>query len=545
MGCIAAAALLPSSAAAQQQRLTILHTSDLHGSVLAWDDFRDQPAQGSLAQVSTLVTAIRAESEDPVLVLDSGDTIQGTPLEQFAHIRWSEPSPTISAMNQVAYDAMAVGNHEFNFGLDVLRRAQNQADFPFLSANTIDASTGKTAFPPYRIVRAGEVTIGILGLVTPNIPGWERPEHYRGLVFRPMDEVAREQVAHLRQIEGCDLVVVLAHTGFERDLDDGSPSNTEAEDWAWRLSEIPGIDLLLTGHTHTDIPPRMISGTLVSQPHARARLLTRIDLELELGADGWEISSWDGRNIPLEGVASDPVLETSMAALHRRVAEALDGPVGEISQGLSVAGCRLRDCAASDLIHQVQLEASGAELSLSSLLTDRTPDLAAGSVTWRWIYSFYVYPNTLVKVTVTGAQVVDILEHAARYYQGMDCSPDGACAVLTDPSIPRYNVDTMAGVSYRVDPTRPVGKRVHGVRVAGRSINLDQVFTLVCNNYRAAGGGGYPHLADAEPVWRSSEEMTDLIGDFLAKKGSWQPEIDNNWWLGPAVVTERQAPTHR
>ena len=506
MGCAAATTLLPSLAAAQEQRLTLLHTSDLHGSVLAWDDFRDQPAEGSIAQVSTLVKAIRSSSDDPVLLLDSGDTIQGTPLEQFAHIRWSEPSPTIAAMNHVAYDAMAVGNHEFNFGLDVLRRAETQADFPFLSANTVNASTGEPAFPAYRVIRAGEVKVGILGLVTPNIPGWERPEHYRGLVFRPMDEVAREQVAQLREKEGCDLVVVLAHTGFEKDLDDGSPTGTEAEDWAWRLAQIEGIDVLLTGHTHTDIPPRMISGTLVSQPRARARLLTRIDLELERGADGWRISSWDGRNLPLEGVASDPVLENSMAALHRRVAEALDGPVGEITRGLSVAGCRLRDCAASDLIHQVQLEASGAELSLSSLLTDRTPDLAAGSVTWRWIYSFYVYPNTLVKVTVTGAQVVDILEHAARYYQGMDCSPDGTCAVLTDSSIPHYNVDTMAGLSYRVDPTLPVGERVHDVRIDGRTIELDRKFTLVCNNYRAAGGGGYPHLAQTEPVWQSSEE---------------------------------------
>ncbi len=334
------------------------------------------------------------------MLFDSGDTIQGTPFEQFPHVRWSEPSPTIAAMNLIGYDAMAVGNHEFNFGLEVLRRAEDQAEFPFLSANTIDLATDEPAFPTHMVIEADEIRIGVVGLVTPNIPGWEQPEHYRGLAFLPMDEVAREQIRLLRDAEGCDLVVVLAHTGFERDLDDGAASGTEIEDFGWRLAQIPGIDVLLTGHTHQDIPPRDLHGTIVSQPRARAHLLTRIDLELELRDGDWQIASWEGRNLTLDGVTPDPVIAGTMAELHERVAEALDGPVGLVGEPVSVAGCRLHDCAALDLIHQVQLEASGADLSLASLLTDRTPDLPAGPVTWRWIYAFYVYPNTLVKVAV-------------------------------------------------------------------------------------------------------------------------------------------------
>ena len=539
VGCALAATLASPFAAAQHQRLTLLHTSDLHGSVLPWDDFRNRPADGSLAQVATLVEEIRSEGESTVLVLDSGDTIQGTPLEQFPHVRWSEPSPTIAAMNLIGYDAMAVGNHEFNFGLEVLRRAENQADFPFLSANTIDKTTTEPAFPTHMVIEADEIRVGIIGLVTPNIPGWERPEHYRGLAFRAMDEVAREQIAILREKEGCDLVVVLAHTGFERDPDDTTSSGTDHEDFAWRLAHIPGIDVLLTGHTHRDIPPRELGGAIVSQPSARARLLTRIDIELENKDVGWRIASWEGRSIPLKGVTPDATVATTMAELHERVADTLDGPVGLVGEPVNVAGCRLHDCAALDLIHQVQLEASGADLSLASLLTERTPDLPAGPVTWRWIYAFYVYPNSLVKVAVTGAEIKDILEHAARYYTGLDCEPSGDCTLLTDPTIPHYNVDTMAGVSYRVDPTQEVGHRVRDLRIRGRAVDLHDTFTLVCNNYRAAGGGGYPHLVDAETVWQSSEEMTDLIGDFIETSGSWQAEVDNNWWIGPAIKAER------
>jgi 2',3'-cyclic-nucleotide 2'-phosphodiesterase/3'-nucleotidase len=541
VGCAFVATLTPASAAAQHQRLTLLHTSDLHGSVMPWDDFRNTAADGSLAQLSTLVSEIRETGDQPVLVLDSGDTIQGTPFEQFPHVRWSEPSPTIAAMNHIGYDAMAVGNHEFNFGLDVLARARAQADFPFLSANTIEESSSQPAFPTHMVIEAGEVRVGVIGLVTPNIPGWERPEHYRGLVFRPMDEVAAEVARRLREDEGCDLIVALAHTGFEIDLEDGSATGTDHEDFGWRLSKVPGIDVLLTGHSHTNIPPRELHGTIVSQPRARARFLTRIDLDLERTADGWQIASWKGDNIPTTGVRPDPTLVAKMTGLHRRVAETLDGPVGTVGSDVSVAGCRIIDCAALDLVHQVQLEASGADLSLASLLTDRTPDLPAGPVTWRWVYSFYVYPNTLVKVAVTGAEVVEILEHAARYYAGLDCHQTEGCTVLTDPTVPHYNVDSMAGLSYRIDPTREVGHRVRDVRIRGRAIDLHREFTLVCNNYRAAGGGGYPHLADAVPVWQSSEEMTDLIGDFIDRAGDWQPTIDNNWWIGRTVVAEQPA----
>ncbi|HHQ48232.1 MAG TPA: hypothetical protein ENK19_05040, partial [Acidobacteria bacterium] len=140
-----ALATAPPLLAAQpaRQHLTVLHTSDIHGSVLPFDDARNRPADGSLAQVATLVKEIREKAHDPVLLLDSGDTIQGTPLEQFVDVRWGEPSPTIAAMNAMGYQAMAVGNHEFNFGLEVLRRAERQAHFPFLSANSVEAATGE------------------------------------------------------------------------------------------------------------------------------------------------------------------------------------------------------------------------------------------------------------------------------------------------------------------------------------------------------------------------------------------------------------------
>jgi len=546
--CFFAVVVLASASAAvgdeNTAMLTILHTSDLHGAVLPFNDYANRPSnRGSLAQVATLVENIRAASNHPVLVLDSGDTLQGTPLEQFTHVRWGEPSPTIEAMNRIGYQAMAVGNHEFNFGLEVLRRAEAQATFPFLSANTIRAGTVEPAFPPYAVLDAGPLKVGVLGLITPNIPGWEKAENYAGLEFQPMDEAARRWVSRLRDDEGCDLVVVIAHTGFEGDIETGEFDGTEHENFVLRLTEIPGIDVLLTGHTHDDIPPRLVRGVFVSQPAARARMLTRIDLRLELGEEGWRITERLGENLSSSEARADTEFMAAFTLTHQRVQTALDGPVGEVTDDVRVDRCRLEDCAAVDLIHAAQLEASGAELSLAALLNAHAPPLAQGPVSWRWIHSFYVYPNSLVAVRLTGDQVRDVLEHAARYYDGLDCPAEGGCTVLIDAAIPLYNVDNMAGLHYRIDPTRPEGSRIRDLRYDGLPLDPHATFTVVCNSYRAAGGGLFPHLDTAEVAWRSSEEMTDLIGDYLNRHRPWRPAVDGNWRIGRDVAAEEEPVT--
>jgi 2',3'-cyclic-nucleotide 2'-phosphodiesterase/3'-nucleotidase len=507
--------------------------------VLPFDDYANRPSdRGSLAQIATLVKEIRSTTNHPVTMLDSGDTIQGTPLEQFTFVRWGEPSPTIDAMNRIGYQAMAVGNHEFNFGLEVLERARKQAEFPFLSANILHAGTQEPAFQPYAVFEQGPIRVGVLGLTTPNVPGWEKAENYRGLVFEPMDTAARRWVPVLRDEESCDVVVVLAHTGFERDPDTGEADGTDHENFVWRLTAVPGIDVLLTGHTHDDIPPRVVNGVLVSQPAARARILTRIDLRLERNDEGWHITGRQGENLECTGVAADPEITGAFTLAHQRVQAALDAPVGEVSGDVRVDRCRLEDCAAVDLLHEVQMDASGADLSLAALLNTNAPALLAGPVNWRWIHAFYVYPNTLVAVRLTGAQVRDVLEHAARYYDGLECAPEG-CTVVTDAGIPHYNVDNMAGVEYRIDPTRPEGSRIRDLRYNGLPLDPEAEFIVACNSYRAAGGGFYPHLATAEVVWRSSEEMPDLIGDYLDSHRPWRPAVDGNWFIGRNMVAEK------
>jgi 2',3'-cyclic-nucleotide 2'-phosphodiesterase/3'-nucleotidase len=518
------------SDAADTVHLTILHTSDLHGRVLPRDFARDAEAGGSLSRVSAAVERLRESVDHPMLLLDSGDTIQGSAFEGILSVEMAGRSPTVEAMNAIGYDAMAVGNHEFNYGLEVLRRAEADAEFPLLGANVVDETSGDPAFPPYAVRAVGDLRVGVLGLVTPNIPNWEEPANYRGLRFEDMAEAAAKWVPRLRQDEGCDLVIVLSHAGFGRDLDGDGSYAGGLEDQSWRVAQVEGVDLVLTGHTHRDIPPRLLDGVIVSQPLDRGRRLTRIDLELARSGAGWSISHWSGENLDLESSPRDRALEARFAERAEAVEARLGQPLTRVTDPVTVAGCRVADCAAVDLIHAVQLEASGAEVSLASLLTDRTPDLAAGPVTRRWVQALYVYPNTLRSVRLTGAQLRDVLEHSARYYEGLRCD-DSGCRVVPAAGIPGYNVDSAQGVTYGIDPSRPVGDRIVGLRFRGDPVDPDREFTVVCNNYRAAGGGAFPHLPDAPVVWRSSAEVATLMAQYLTGLGEWTSESDQNWFV--------------
>ena len=206
--------------------VTVLQTTDLHGNLVAWDYARSRESDVGLARVATRVAAIRRETPN-VLLVDTGDTIQGTPIE-YMHARrgGKGPDPTMAVMNAMGYVAMAVGNHEFNYGMAVLRRAEKDAKFPWLSANTRNAKDGSPAFPEYAVREAGGVRVGLLGLTTPNIPSWEPEANRPGLSWEDPVETAKRLVPVLRGRERCDAVVVLFHSGLEADPVTGEPNGT-------------------------------------------------------------------------------------------------------------------------------------------------------------------------------------------------------------------------------------------------------------------------------------------------------------------------------
>src|SRR5678815_1421584 len=233
-------------------QITILGTTDLHGNINPIDYYTNKPDNRGLAKVATLISRVRKEQPN-VLLIDSGDTIQGSPLESF-HSRKNNVriDPMMLVMNSLNYDAMTVGNHEYNFGLKVLEKARGEAKFPWLSANTYDKTTQKPHYKPYIVKDVAGVKIGILGLTTPGIPNWDNPPNYAGLEFHEPVAEARKWVAELRTKERVDVVVIAMHMGLGEDLRTGeaNPGQVPHENEAIAIAkEVPGVDVIFMGHT--------------------------------------------------------------------------------------------------------------------------------------------------------------------------------------------------------------------------------------------------------------------------------------------------------
>lgn len=532
--CVTAGFPQQGQVATERVQITILGTTDLHGNINPIDYYTNKPDNRGLAKVATLIKRIRGEQPN-VLLIDSGDTIQGSPLESF-HSRKNNqpPDPMMLVMNTLKYDAMTVGNHEYNFGLKVLEKARQEAQFPWLSANTYETRTGKTHYQPYLIRDVAGVKIGILGLTTPGIPNWDNPPNYAGLEFHNPIPEAMKWVAVLRGKEKVDVVVVAMHMGLGEDLRTGevSPGQVPHENDAVQIAkQVPGIDVIFMGHTHRDVPSLYINGVLITQANAWGRHLARADMYLEKSTSGWRVYAKAARTIPTDDrVEADPEVVKLAEPYDRETQAWLGRTIGESAADLSAKDARFRDTAILDLIQKVQLEAGNADVSMVASFNSEAR-IAKGPVSVRDIAGLYVYENTLAVLEVTGQQLKAALEHSAEYFKTY--VPGKPITEQINEKIPSYNFDIAEGVNYELDISKPIGQRIQNLTFKGQPVKPDQKFRLATNNYRVNGGGGYEMYKAAPVVYRSSEEIRELIIDWLEKHKTVPIEPNNNWKLVP------------
>lgn len=372
----------------QTVTLTLLSTTDIHGHIEPFDDLTRRPANWGLAKIATLVRQVRAEKPN-VILLDCGDLIEGTPLAYyFAAKDTAAPNPVVAAMNRLDYTAMAVGNHDFNFGLNALWRAKSQANFPWLAANLEQKSAGGTGyFPPYAIKTVAGVRVGIVGFVTPAVPHWEIPEHYRGYEFEPIADAARRVIPQLRR--QADLVVAIVHSGLDRDPVTGRKFRVTypEENVAWELAEEnPAIDVEFFGHTHQEMPELFVNGVLLAQARNWGQSLAEADVTMQRdGAGGWRVVSKHSHTIPVTTVVEpDAGIEKLDAHDNLLVQRYLDTPIGSTAQALSGTTGRIDDNALVDLIHAVQMFEGKADVSLATIFIP-SAEFRAGRVTIRQI----------------------------------------------------------------------------------------------------------------------------------------------------------------
>lgn len=515
-------------------QITILGTTDLHGNLLPIDYYTNKPDNRGLAKVATLIKRIRKEHPN-VLLVDSGDTIQGTPLESF-HGRKNNkpPDPMMLVMNSLNYDAMAVGNHEYNFGLKVLEKARSEANFPWLSANTYDIAKQQPHYKPYIVKEVAGVRVGILGLTTPGVPNWDNPPNYAGLEFHNPITEARKWVAELRDKEKADIVVIAMHMGLGEDLSTGEvrPGQVAHENEAISIAkEVPGVDVIFMGHTHREVPSVYINGVLLTQANHRGRHLARTDVYLQKTDTGWRVYAKSARTLATnDAVEPDPEVAKLVEPYDNETQGWLAKVIGESAEELTAKEARFRDTAILDLIQKVQLEAGKADVSMVASFNTQAR-IAKGPVSVRDIAGLYVYENTLVVLEVTGQQLKDALEHSAKYFKTY--VPGKSASDLVDEKIPAYNFDIAEGVTYELDISKPVGDRIRNLRFRGHPLSPTRKLRLATNNYRVNGGGGYTMYKNAPVVYRSSEEIRELIIDWLEKNKTVPVKPNNNWRLVP------------
>ncbi|GHA82496.1 bifunctional metallophosphatase/5'-nucleotidase [Streptomyces termitum] len=553
----AAAAPAPRPKPAKRYSFTVMGTTDLHGNVFNWDYFTDKEFDDKahndvgLAKISTLVKKVRAEKgRGNTLLIDAGDTIQGTQLSYYyAKVdpitKTGGPvHPMARAMNAIGYDAAALGNHEFNYGIPVLRRFEEQCDFPLLGANALDAKTLRPAFAPYsihrlRTPRGRDVRVAVLGLTNPGIAIWDKANVTGKMVFPGLEEQAAKWVPKLRSM-GANVVIVSAHSGSSGTSSWGDQLPYVENAAALVAEQVPGIDAILVGHAHTEIPEYRVTNketgkeVVLSEPLKWGQRLTLFDFDLVWEKGRWTVEKAGARVLNSNTVEEDPAVTGMLAAEHREVVAYVNQAIGTSTAAMTTADAPWKDEPIIDLINVVQVEtvkaalAGGAHAALPVLSQascfSRTASFPAGRITIKDAAGLYPFENTLEARLMTGAQLKEYLEYSAKYYVQTPAGAPVDTAKLTNAeNTPDYNYDAVSGLTYDIDIAKPVGSRITGLSFGGSPIDPAAKFVLAVNNYRASGGGAFPHVARAEQLWANSEEIRTTIIQWVQAQGTIDP----------------------
>lgn len=511
--------------------LTILATSDLHGYILPTNfTERAMDLPFGAARIATKVKEIESRVKGPVVKIENGDFIQGSPLSYYVRKNAQHGAKAIiDVLNDIQYDASVIGNHEFNYGIDYLESAISSYNHPVLAANILNEA-GEVAFgQPYVILEKEGIKIAVLGMVTQYIPHWEQPETIRGLTFKSIVETAKEYVPKLRA--EADIVIVAYHGGFERDLVTGEPTEAltgENEGYAL-LQEVTGIDALITGHQHREIATS-VNGVPVIQPGFRGAFLGEITLTIE--QKNGEIKVLESRaaiHSTAETTVDQPTIQ-KMTAISEEVENWLDQTLGEVTGDMTITdpnAARLLEHPYIEFINKVQMAASGADISLTSLFNNDGKGFES-TITMRDVLTNYIYPNTLAVLEISGKDLRQALEQTATYFV-IEAGEVIFNPKYVEPKPQYYNYDMYEGIEYVIDLTQPMGERVTKLLYKGQHVKDTDRLQVVMNQYRGVGGGNYQMFSPDKIIKEIPIDMTELISDYLRKHPKIKAETNNNF----------------
>ena len=583
--------------------LRLMETTDIHANVVHYNYYSGaEDLQVGLSKTASLIHQARAEVSNSVLV-DNGDLLQGSPLgDYFAKIEVLQDNqvhPVYKAMNLLDYDVANIGNHEFNFGLDFLTEALDDAQFPYISANVFHADDPEQPyFEPYVIQaktvldnsgKSHTLNIGYIGFVPPQIMQWDKANLEGKVIAKDMVDMAEHYVPQMKAA-GADLIIAIPHSGLDNANRSGGDENA-----SYYLAQVNGIDAILFGHAHSTFPGNSrydnlpgvdndkgtILGVPAIMPGFWGNHLGYIDLTLEKNAQGqWTVSDsqsilkpiyekQDGQNIAL--VDADAAVMEAVADDHNKVVQWVSEPFAKVSAPIHSFFALVQDDPSIQVVTDAQLAytqkiITGTELDGLPLLSVGAPFrsgrggisdytyLQAGDVSYGNVADLYIYPNTLKVLQLTGAEVKEWLEMSAGQFNQIE--PGSSDQLLINSDFPSFNFDVIDGIHYQIDVTQPArysptggdtpisqSERIVNLTYHGNPIDPQQQFLVISNNYRASGGGHFPNVNASRIVIDAPDENRQTVANYLIEETQKNPTIgfdpsaDNNWQFKPVADT--------
>lgn len=566
----------------------ILATTDLHTNLVNYDYYQDKPVE-TLGLAKTAVLIEKAKKENPnVLLVDNGDTIQGTPLGTYKAIvdpvEKGEQHPMYAALQALGFEAGTLGNHEFNYGLDYLNRVIETAGMPLVNANVLDPATGKFIYQPYKIIektftdtqgRLTTVKIGVTGIVPPQILNWDKANLEGKVVVRDSVEAIRDIIPEMRKA-GADITLVLSHSGIG---DDKYEKGEENE--GYQIASLPGVDAVVTGHSHAEFPSGngtgfyekypgvdgingKINGTPVTMAGKYGDHLGVIDLKLNYTDGKWKVTDSKGsiRKVDTKSNVADQRVIDIAKESHQGTINYVRQQVGTTTAPITSYFSLVKDDPSVQIVNNAQLwyakqELAGTPEANLPILSAAAPfkagtrgdataytDIPAGPIAIKNVADLYLYDNVTAILKVNGAQLKEWLEMSAGQFNTIDPN-NSQPQNLVNTDYRTYNFDVIDGVTYEFDITQPnkydrEGKlanpnasRVRNLKYQGKEIDPNQEFIVVTNNYRS--NGNFPGVREASLNRLLNLENRQAIINYILAVKNINPSADQNWHFADTI----------
>ena len=563
--------LISTPYSAQTVNIKFIETSDIHGAIYPYNFTADRTSNNSLAQVHTYVEQERNNSNQEVILIDNGDILQGDPAVYYYNFEKTDTTHLLArVMNYMEYDAATVGNHDIETGHPVYDKFNEELNFPWLAANAKDTETNETYFPPYTIINTTSplninkpIKIAVLGLITPGIPNWLPKNIWSGMEFEDMILTAEKWVKIIEEKEKPDLLIGLFHAGTDFTYDnqnENTPRNENASELV--AKQVPGFDVIFVGHDHHEWNYKVANANgdsvLILGPASRANSITVASFELDFNS---EQNSWkknvSGEIVNIKNISPDQDFLDEFENEFNEVKDYVSRPIGEFTKTISAKESIFGNSPFVDLIHKIQLELTDADISFTAPLSIHS-EISEGKVYVKDMFDLYRYENLLYTMELSGKEILDFLEYSyASWFNTMKNAEDNLLQFEKDESgklilskrsnAPMlknryYNFDSVEGINYIVDVSKPAGERVKILSMADCSnFDLDKIYKVAINSYRGNGGGGHLVKGTGIPqeelvnrvITSTEKDLRYYLMKWIEKEGTVVPDETNNWLVVP------------